>query len=354
MESEPLIESAFRRLLVAIDQERESLRAAWKVFNEEQELQKRQNIEDREETEAWCASERARLDASRKEFEIIKEKAVMLAEANSVTLALCVSGEDMDVPSSVLIAQPDSILAHMLSKESIGKLPMTADGNRYVLDFHPGCFRIIVDHLHAVSLAQTAKLPEPAIPIIPASLRIPMAVMVDALKLDAFTPLNTLRPDGTSLSIEDNRVAATCQGWQVVSALHSMNSAKPTCFSVKIIQNPDTRGGLAIGLVGKPPSGGAVHQIAQPTGLLYNSNNGVAQSLVLETNDARRGLPFTEGSTVTVKFVPKLRKVQWFLNGQSVGHCIVKAVEDASELFPCFALFSPGQVIRVDFRAAML
>lgn len=226
--------------------------------------------------------------------------------------------------------------------------------SRYVLDFHAGCFRLIVDYLHALSLASTAKLPEPAIPTVPGSWRIPMAVMVDALKLDAFTPPNRIRPDGTSLSIEDNRIKATCQGWQVVSALYSLNPIKATCFSVKVVQNTDTRGGLAVGLVGKPPSGASVHQIAQPTGLLYNSNNGVSQSSVLETNDAVKGLPFTEGATVTVKFDPKPRKVQWYLNGQSVGHCIVKRIEEVSELFPCFALFSPGQIIQVDFAAPMI
>lgn len=169
--------------------------------------------------------------------------------------------------------------------------------------------------------------------------------------MDAFTPPNRIRPGGTSLAIEENRISATCQGWQVVTAMYSMNPARASAFSVKIVENSNAKGGLAIGLIGKPPTGHAIHQITLPTGILYNSNNGVAASQVIETNDAQKGLPFMEGSTVTVKFEPRERNVQWSMNGQCLGQCTVKEIEEAYELFPCFALFSPGQVIQVKFNA---
>jgi len=66
-------------------------------------------------------------------------------------------------------------------------------------------------------------------------------------------------------------------------------------------------------LVGKLPAGIATHQLVHPSGALYNSNNRIVMSQAIETNDTKKGLPFKDG-TVIVKYMPKIRKVQWLIS----------------------------------------
>jgi len=334
---------------VAIENEREGLRVSWKQLNDEKESRRKENLQMRQETEKWCLSEREKIEAAWKEVEEIRDKVGTLVPEDTHVYHLSVSGCDIDVPRQVLKALPKSHLSQMFADEFIDNVPKEND--RYVLDFHPECFKIIVNYLHAVNLADRSSRAEPAVPHVPTALRVPMAVLVDALKLDPFRPPNSIRPNGTSLVVEADggKVTATCQGWQVLSAIHSLNPANESGFTVKIVSNPDPRGGLAIGVVGKPPIGTLVHQLTQPSGVIYNSNNGIVVTPVVETNDTHKGLPFKEGTTVSVKYTPKSRKVQWFVNGQSLGNCQVKDADDTEEIFPCFALFSPGQSIKVDF-----
>lgn len=349
MENEPLIESSFRRLLVAIENERDALRTSWKSLNDEREARKKENQRLKDETINWCQKERDKIDAKMKEVEDIRQKVSLLTVDDDHVFKLTVADQEIDVPRSVLTALPESNLAHMFADEFVSKIPKIKD--RYVVDFHPLCFRIVVNYLHAVSLARRTKQPEPAVPHVPIELRVPMAVMVDAFKLDQFLAPNSICSNGTSLLVESgSTVKATCQGWQVLNALQPLNPAKESGFTVKIVSNPDPRGGLAIGVVGQSPTGLLVHQLMQPSGIIYNSNNGIVQSQAVESNDTQKGLPFKEGTTVMVKFTPKQRKVQWVVNGQSIGFCTVRAKDDTAELFPCFALFSPGQIIKVEFR----
>lgn len=347
-ENEPLIESSFRRLLAAIENEREGLRASWKQLNEERESRRKESLQVAEETKKWCEAERQKVEAAWKEVEEIRSKVEILLAEDTEVFNLLVSGTEMDVPRHVLKALPKSHLSHMFTSEFINTIPRQED--RYVLDFHPECFQIIVNYLHALNLTNRSGSPEPAVPHVPNSLRVPMAVLVDALKLDPFVPPNSIYPNGTSLVVEDNsKLTATCQGWQVTSAIHSLNPALESCFTVQILRNPDPRGGLAIGVVGKPPIGALVHQLTQPSGVIYNSNNGIVVTPVVETNETHKGRPFKEGTTVSVKYTPKSRTVRWFVNGQSLGNCQVKNADEMEEIYPCFALFSPGQTIKVDF-----
>lgn len=352
LESDPLIDSSFRRLMVAINNERDQLRTGWKALKDEKELHRKEAILMKQEADAYCDKEKAKIEKMTKEITKIQESLTNLMPDVDDThiFALCVSGTNIDVPAGVIKAVPDSYLCHMFSDGFIDQLP-NREG-RYVLDFHPECFQIIINYLHAVSLAKKMRQPDPAVPFVPLELKVPMSVIVEALKLDAFTPPNLIRPGGTSLvTDEQNKVLATCQGWQITSALYPLNPARETGFSVKILKNPDPRGGLAIGLVGKAPTGNLIHQLVQPTGVLYNSNNGIVMSPVVKTNDTKKGLPFKEGTLIVVKYTPKQRKVQWYMNGQSLGHVIVKQDdEESAEMYPCVALFAPDQTIQIDFK----
>jgi len=350
LENEPLIDSSFRRLMIAINNERDALRLNWKSLKDEQALSRREAIQVRAETDEYCQKEKDKIDALIEEMQEEKRKVGLLMSANDTEIiSLNVSGSEMEVPAKVLKAVKESYLSHMFSPAFIEQLPQK-DG-RYLLDFHPECFKIIVNYLHSVHCATITNQPVPATPYVHSDLKVPMSVLVDALKLEAFSPPNLIKSNGTSLiTDEKNTVTATVQGWQVTHALYPMNPAKDSGFTVRILKNPDPRGGLAVGLVGKPPAGAATHQLVHPSGALYNSNNGIVMSQAIETNDTKKGLPFKDGTVIVVKYMPKTRKVQWFVNGQSVGQITIKSSDDTAEMFPCFALFTPEQMIQVDFK----
>jgi len=174
IDTESLIESSYCRLLSAIEQERERLRGEWQSLKNDRQSFLREASLAREETEVWCAAERAKIDAEHENLRKRKEKVALLVAAQTGTLPLLVSGERMDISANILSTQPESYLAHMFMPESIKKIPKK-DGC-YVLDFHPKCFRIIVNYMQALYLTRQAKRAEPALPIIPHDIRIPMTV----------------------------------------------------------------------------------------------------------------------------------------------------------------------------------
>ena len=58
-------------------------------------------------------------------------------------------------------------------------------------------------------------------------------------------------------------------------AAYSLTSCLRSYFEVQILHNPDTRGGLAIGVCDHLPSGPETHSIHLQSCVLYNSNNGL-------------------------------------------------------------------------------
>merc|ERR1711959_888174 len=114
----------------------------------------------------------------------------------------------------------------------------------------------------------------------------------------------------TSLSVRGNTVEATHKGWQCIAAQRAL--------------------------------------------ILSNSSNGLVGDAA-GADDAVKGLQFSEGSKVGVKFDPAARSIHFFYNRQSVGSCTIRAdkLDGMRTLYPVFALYMPGQRVSVDFKAPM-
>ncbi|CAE8668115.1 unnamed protein product [Polarella glacialis] len=147
-------------------------------------------------------------------------------------------------------------------------------------------------------------------------------------------------------------VKATHPGWQVIASQNPLPVSSPSYFEVKVLCNPDSRGGLAIGLCGHIPQGPEVHSIRLQGCMLYNSNNGLMGDSILD-HDLPKGIQLQQGETMGIRHDVVKRTLQWFHNRSYIGSSAFTAqfLENNKVLFPVFALYVPDQMISVDFRA---
>jgi len=344
-ENEAVIESAFRRLLAAVESEREKIRKTWQEIDVESETNSKELSRLRHDTEEWCNQERMKIDAEWKKIDQSRERMSVLYTDTPEVLSINCSGEIFQLAKAALVNIEGSFLNHMFSDYFAQYVPRDHEG-RFFLDFNPYCFSLIVDYLHHRAEKTDAPLPE-----VPPEQQQNMDLLVEALKLKVFVRTNKLPSrHGTSLRVMGNSVVATHTGWQVISAEHPLQMASSTYFEAKVISNPDPKGGLAVGVCGHVPDGNDVHSIRIYDAVFYNSNNGIVGAPVASEN-VEKGIQFAEGTIFGIKHDYRTRTLHWYHNRVCVGAVSLKveSLEDMRVMFPVFALYVPHQKLEVDF-----
>jgi hypothetical protein len=347
IENDALIESSFRRLLAAIESEREKIRSNWQLIEQERDDTTSELERLKQDTEEWCHRERQKIEMKWKELDELHERMSVLWPETTEVLEINCSGQFFSLPKSTLCGVEGSYLNHMFSDEWIGSLPKDTQG-RYLLDYNPKCFAIIVEYLQNRRLKANAPIPP-----IPIDQQQNMDILAEALKLKPFLPDNKLSQiHGTSLMIVQNTIEATHQGWQCITAQRPVPMSGPSYFEVKILANPKPKGGLAVGVIGHIPQDAEIHTIRLKDSIMYNSQNGLIGDSFGET-DVTPGIQLTEGATIGVRVDPSARALNWYYNRQSMGTSTLKIdkLDNLQILFPIFSLFEPGQKISVDFQA---
>lgn len=347
IENDALIESSFRRLLAAIESEREKIRSTWQQIEQERDSTTSELERLRQDTEDWCYSERQKIDGEWRRLDKLSERMSGLWPEATEVLEINCSGAIYTIPRSTLCSIEGSQLNQMFSDAFIGNIPRDAEGRLY-LDFNPHCFGIVVEYLQNRRLR--ADVP---VPIIPWEQQESMDMMAESLKLKPFLRINKVNEvHGTSLQVASNMVQATHPGWQVISAVHPLPMAGHSYVEVRIISNPNIAGGLAIGVCGHIPTGTEVHTIRLTDSVLYNSNNGPLGDC-LDAEDLVRELKFEEGSVLGIKNDMINHALVWYYNHKQIGTVVLKeeCIERMKTMYPVFALYVPGQRIKVDFNA---
>jgi len=361
VESDALIESSFRRLLASIEAERDQIRAAWQRLSQVRDGTTEELERIRQETEDWCYSEKQKIEAEWQRLDKLSVDMASVWPSTLEVLQINCSGEIFTIPKESLTGIPGSRLAEMFSDEIMPEIPRDEQG-RFYLDFNPVCFGIVIEYLRNRRLRADAP-----VPIIPAVQQRNMEVLAEAWKLWPFIKENRINPlHGTSLSVTTRHdstdrgagapakeiVRATHTGWQVVSAQTSLPVSSPSYFEVQILKNPDSRGGMAIGICNHIPKGMEIHSIHLHCCQLYNSNNGLIGDCISE-HDVRPGLQLKEGETLGIRNDVATRTLQWFHNRRYIGSSAFKPemLEDMRQIYPVCALYVPEQALSVDFRA---
>eukprot|EP00933_Yihiella_yeosuensis_P078391 TRINITY_DN8981_c0_g2_i1.p1 TRINITY_DN8981_c0_g2~~TRINITY_DN8981_c0_g2_i1.p1 ORF type:complete len:431 (+),score=84.69 TRINITY_DN8981_c0_g2_i1:126-1418(+) len=361
VETDALIESSFRRLLASIENERDQIRGSWQRLQQVRDGTTQELSRLRQETEDWCYDEKQKIDGEWERLDKLSVQMNSLWPAMTEVLEINCGGQLFTIPKSTLCQIEGSVLSEMFSDDFIMEIPRDEEG-RFFLDFNRECFGYVVEYLRNRRLKADAPLPT-----IPTSQARNMEVLAEAWKLIPFLKFNKINPlHGTSLSVKKaprdpafgpepggEFIKATHTGWQVVSAEAPLPQAAPSYFEMKIENNPDTRGGLAMGVCGHIPQGSEVHSIRLQGVIMYNSNNGLIGDAVGMQN-VETGIKMQKGETLGIRHDVLKHVLQFFHNGRYIGSCQIKKdkLEMMEELFPVFALYVPDQHIFVDFRAA--
>jgi len=357
VETDAMMESSFRRLLAAIEEEREQIRNTLQQLQTDRENQSRHMDELQADTEVWCSNEKMKIDAEWKRLDRLSEKMADIWPAKSEILKINCSGQVFEVPRGTLCSIEGSYLAQLFSDENGTTIRPDADGF-YYLDINPVCFSLVVEYLLNRRLRVDAPLP-----VVPQAQKLNMELLAEAWQLKPFLRENRINPvHVTSLHVSQpgNVVESTHPGWQVISSQHPLPLANPYYFEVKVQKNPGsgTSGGLAFGVSNRIPQGAEIHTIRLPGSVMYNSGNGLIGDVVDydEIDKVRAGCELGQGCTMGVRNDPATHSLQWFFNGEMIGACTFKEEhwESLRLLFPIFALYVPGQVIDVTFRASNL
>merc|ERR1712061_613670 len=197
----------------------------------------------------------------------------------------------MGLARQTLCCIEGSILAHMFT-DLHSEIPRDEFG-RYYFDFNPDCFSILVEYLQNRRLRVDAPLP-----VIPAAQQENMELLAQAWNLTPFLYENKINPvHGTSLLVTPgNIIQATHPGWQIIASQHPLPKAGHAYFEIKILANPDPRGGLALGVCNHIPTGTEIHSIRLNGSVMYNSNNGIIGDCI-DSSDVEQGIQLLEGNT---------------------------------------------------------
>lgn len=355
VETDALIESSFRRLLTAIESERDQIRGSWQRLQQERETTTSELERLKIETEEWCRSEQQRIDQEWKRLDKLSEKMSDMWPQNLDIIEINCSGEVFTLPKQTLCSIEGSVLSQMFSDTFIKEIPKDEQG-RFYLDFNPQCFSLVVEYLRNRRLRRDAPLP-----VVPQAQQLNMELLAEAWKLKPFLRENRVNPvHGTSLYLSGelgNQVRATHPGWQVISAQYALPMAGPSYFEVRIRCNPDAKGGLAIGVCARVPQGPEIHSIRLPNSVMYNSGNGlIGDCFDPETTEVTKGLKLVEGESIGVRHEPgPVQRLLWYHNRTYIGCMVFKPEfkEQMRTVYPVFALYVPEQSILVDFRCAM-
>lgn len=350
IDTEALIESSFRRLLAAVESERERIRSMWNQIEQERAVSEHGLAQYTADTNEWCTREREKVDMAYQQLEEATVRMrVMHPQDCEEMLDINCSGKGITVPKSVICQLDESYLNVMFSQEFEQAIPRDPQGRLY-LDYNPQCFELICQYLTA-----RAKDPRAPLPAVPPEQQRHMEVLAHALNVKQFLRPNVLpRRHSTSLLIRGAQITATHKGWQVVAAEHPLSQARDSYFEVEVLKNPDAKGGLAIGVVGHRPDGSEVHRITFDDGVLYNSHNGLVGK-AYAGEDVQRGCPLAEGCTFGVKYRVLDRAVVFYLNGHGIGTAMLKLElqHQLNALYPVIGMYVTEQQVEVDFSGKM-
>lgn len=348
------MESSFRRLLAAIEQEREEIRGTWQQLQDDKDGTAEELEALRQQTEDWCTQEKSKIDAEWKRLDRLSEKMAGIWPTGFEITKINCSGSVYEVPRCTLCSIEGSYLAELFREENISSIKPDSDGC-YYLDANPRCFGFLMEYLLNRRLRVDAPLP-----VIPRDQQMNMELLAEAWNLKPFLRENRVNTvHGTSLHVTGNTLQATHPGWQVISSLYPMPLASPYYFEVKVVKNPaaGTSGGLAIGVMGHIPQGTEIHTIRLTDAVMYNSNNGLLSDVMTKEDAANveKGVVFKEGCTVGIRHDPGTHSLQYIFNGRSIGTAALRddCLDKMKDLYPVFALYVPGQQVQVEFRAAL-
>lgn len=356
IDSDALIEPSFRRLLSSIEAERERIRGTSHQMEQEKQIQVTQLEDAKRATEDWCYNEKQKIDAEWKRLDKLSEQMNDLWPStifypNDAIVEINCSGTIFEIPRGALRSIEGSVLKDMFSDEFMHELPKD-ENQRFLLDFNPICFGLVIEYLQNRRLR-----PDCPLPVIPQAQQKSMELLAQAWKLTPFLRQNRVNPvHGTSLLVSINTLESTHPGWQVISSEHPLPMAGPSYFEVKILKNPDPRGGLAIGVCGHMPQGSEIHSIRLIGSCMYNSNNGLIGDVFdPNTSDVAEKLQLVEGNTFGVKHDVAAHCLMWFHNRMYVGKSPfnMESLDQVRAIYPVFALYVTGLVIQVDFQAAV-
>jgi len=340
------IESSFRRLLSAIESEREQIRGTYQVIEQERDGTSGELERLRQDTEDWCSSEMAKVGAEWRRLDNLSENMKGIwSDATDIIDVNC-SGKVWTLPRSTLCQIEGSNLSQMFSDAFIQNIPKDTEG-RFYIDFNPQCFGIIVDYLRNRRLR-----PDAPLPVVPSKHQQSMDLLAEALKFTPFLTENQVcTVHGTSLYVTGNVIQAMHPGWQVISSTNPLPLGGASYFEVKILANPNTSGGLAIGVCSHIPNGDEVHNLRVPDSVLYNSHNGLIGDCI-DAEDVERGLQLKEGDVISVKNDITKNCIGWYYNYKSIGTSIIKkeSIDKMRTMFPVFAMYAPDTRIQVDFN----
>lgn len=350
VENAVAIESSFQRLLTAIETDRDQIKSTWEEIQEERDMTNSELLRLRRETEDWCKNEKAKIDKEWNRLDTLSERMRHFWPNSLEVLHINCSGQAFSLPRSTLCLLEDSKLAMMFSDGFINHIPKDPEG-RLFLDFNPQCFSIIVDYLQNRRLR-----PDAPVPTVPAAHQQSMDLLAEALNLKPFMADNQVAPiHSTSLNVMGNMIQAMHPGWQLISAANPLSMAKASYFEVKILANPNTSGGLAIGICGHIPVRDEVHSIRLPDSVVYNSHNGLVGDCTEGDEDVQKGVQLKQGDTFGVRYEVAKHGIIWYYNSRPIGASIFKkdCVDKMKNIYPVFALYAPDTRIEVDFKASI-
>jgi hypothetical protein len=361
-ENEALIESSFRRLLSSIASERERYRNAWGEIETERSKTMAKLETLRSETDQWCKGERQKVLSEWKRVDKLREGMTVL-EPSEESFDVNCSGANLTISKRLLCTIEGSLLNHMFSDGFIANIPKDADG-RFFLDFNPFCFSLLLQYLQVrydsgVEVAAQFLAP----PRVPPEQQQNLDVLIEALKLKAFMPINRPNPShGTSLKcsgIAEGRfvVEATHPGWQVISGALPLPMARLSYFEVQVIENNETKGGLTVGVCGHIPKKHEVHCIRLKDSVVYNSVIGLVGDAFAAENVAK-GICLFSGSCMGVRHDAQTHSLEWYYsskakNRTSIGSSVIRprSQEQLLQMFPVVALSAVGQKVEISFVA---
>lgn len=355
IENDTNMQSAFRRLLSAIEAEQELIRSTWQTIEQEQQGTTAELERLRQDTEEWCQSERMKIGTEWKRLDKLSERMASLwDEAPELVVIFC-SGKEFTLLRSTLCSIEGSALSQMFSRQNISQIGRDSQG-RLLLDFNPECFTILIEYLHNRRLR-----PDAPVPVIPSRLKGSMDKFAELLRLKPFLAENKVsQVHSTSLWVdsERNSIQASHPGWQVISTTHPLPETGASYVEIAIEHNPNSKGGLAIGVCGHVPQGNEVHSISLPDSILYNSCNGILGDCI-DGHDVIKELSLEGGSVIGMRNDMGSHRVIWYYKSkdmatvQKIGSTIIRkdSIERMRSLYPVFALYVPDQRVRVNFNA---
>merc|ERR1711907_510211 len=117
--------------------------------------------------------------------------------------------------------------------------------------------------------------------------------------------------------------------------------------------NPDSKGGMAIGVSGRVPQGNEVHSIILKGSVMYNSENGlIGDAVDVHTAPVKKEVRFGEGNRVGIKHDPSDHTLSWYFDRELIGISPLTPAffENNRTLYPVFGLYVPEQKLKVDFH----